>query len=195
MDLASSTVMVPSLPTLSIASAMISPMVVSQLAETVATCLISSLSLTFLEILARCSTAASTALLMPRWMPMGLAPAVTNFRPSRINRLGQNGGGGGAVAGGVAGLAGDFADHLGAHVFIGVFQFDFLGDGDAVLGDGGGAEFLVEHDVAAFGAERGVDGAGEFVDALQERLPRGFVEEELFCCHKLVISLLSRLNS
>ena len=52
MDLASSTVMVPSLPTLSIASAMISPMVVSQLAETVATCLISSLSLTFLEILA-----------------------------------------------------------------------------------------------------------------------------------------------
>ncbi len=48
MDLASSTVMVPSLPTLSMASAMISPMVVSQLAETVATCLISSLSLTFL---------------------------------------------------------------------------------------------------------------------------------------------------
>src|SRR5213594_1941484 len=37
MDLASSTVMVPSLPTLSIASAMISPIVLSQLAETVAT--------------------------------------------------------------------------------------------------------------------------------------------------------------
>ena len=83
MDLASSTVMVPSLPTLSIASAMISPMVVSQLAETVATCLISSLSFTFLAILSRCATAASTALLMPRWMPMGLAPAVTYFRPSR----------------------------------------------------------------------------------------------------------------
>src|SRR5580698_1278941 len=55
MDFASSTVMVPSLPTLSIASAMISPIVVSQFAETVATCLISSLSLTFFEILARCS--------------------------------------------------------------------------------------------------------------------------------------------
>jgi hypothetical protein len=53
---------------------MISPMVVSQLAETVATCLISSLSLTFLEIFDRCSTAAATALLMPRWMPIGLAP-------------------------------------------------------------------------------------------------------------------------
>ena len=83
MDLASSTVMVPSLPTLSMASAMISPMVVSQLAETVATCLISSLSLTFLAILSSCSTAASTALLMPRWMPMGLAPEVTYLRPSR----------------------------------------------------------------------------------------------------------------
>ena len=94
-----------------------------------------------------------------------------------IDRLGQNGRGGGAVAGGVAGLAGDFADHLGAHVFIGVFQFDFLGDGDAVLGDGRGAEFFVEHDVAAFGAERGGDGAGEFADALEERLTSGFVED------------------
>ena len=83
MDFASSTVIVPSLPTLSIASAMISPIVVSQLAETVATCLISSLSLTFLEIFASCSTAASTALLMPRWMLIGLAPLVTYLRPSR----------------------------------------------------------------------------------------------------------------
>ena len=83
MDFASSTVMVPSLPTLSIASAMISPMVVSQLAETVATCLISSLSFTFLAILSSCSVAAATALLMPRWMPMGLAPEVTYLSPSR----------------------------------------------------------------------------------------------------------------
>ncbi len=47
MDLFSSTVIVPSLPTLSIASAMISPIAVSQLAETVATRRISSRSLTF----------------------------------------------------------------------------------------------------------------------------------------------------
>ena len=47
MVLASSTVMVPSLPTFSIASAMIWPMVLSQLAETVATCAISELSFTF----------------------------------------------------------------------------------------------------------------------------------------------------
>ncbi len=47
MERASSTVMVPSLPTWSIASAMISPMVDSQLADTVATCLISDLLVTF----------------------------------------------------------------------------------------------------------------------------------------------------
>ena len=125
--------------------------------------------------------------LMPRWMPIGLAPAVTYFKPSRIDRFGQNGRGGGAVAGGVAGLAGDFADHLGAHVFIRVFQFDFLGHGHAVLGHGGRAEFFVEHHVAAFGAEGGVDGAAQFFDALQEGLTRGFVEYQLFCCHNIFI--------
>ena len=52
------------------------------------------------------------------------------------DRLGENGGGGGAVAGDVAGLAGDFRHHLRAHVLERVLQFDFLGDGDAVLGDG-----------------------------------------------------------
>ena len=114
---------------------------------------------------------------MPRWMPMGLRAGGHELQAFAINRLGQHGRGGGAVAGGVAGLAGDFAHHLGAHVFVGIFQFDFLGDGHAVLGDGGGAEFLVEHDVAAFGAERGGDGAGELGDAAQDGLPCGFVEE------------------
>ncbi len=32
------------------------------------------------------------------------------------------------------GLARDFADELSAHVFVGIFQFDFLSDGYAVLG-------------------------------------------------------------
>src|SRR5713101_1102393 len=53
-----------------------------------------------------------------------------------IDRFGQHSGGGGAIARGVAGLAGDFADHLRAHVFKGVFEFDLFGDGDAVLGHG-----------------------------------------------------------
>src|SRR5450756_583103 len=57
------------------------------------------------------------------------------------NRLGaftddrsrQNGGGGGAVAGSVGRLGGDFAHHLGAHVLELVLKLDFLGDGDAAV--------------------------------------------------------------
>ena len=65
--------------------------------------------------------------------------------------LGEDGGGGGAVAGLVAGLRGDLADHAGAHVLIDVFQVDFLGDRDAVFGDGRRAKTLLEDDVASRG--------------------------------------------
>ena len=81
------------------------------------------------------------------------------------DRLGQHGGGGGAVTGDVGGLGSDFLDHLRAHVLELVLQLDFLGDRDAVLGDGGGAEGALEHDVAALGAERDLDRVGEDVDA------------------------------
>ena len=86
--------------------------------------------------------------------------------------FGVDGGGGGAVAGDVGGLGGDFLDHLGAHVFVGVFELDFLGDGDAVLGDGGRAEGFFEDDVAARGAEGDFDGAGELLHAAKHA-PRG----------------------
>ena len=81
--LASSTVIVPSLPTLSIASEMMLPIISSPLAESVATCAISSALFTFLAILAIASTTASVALSMPRLRAIGFAPAVMFFRPSR----------------------------------------------------------------------------------------------------------------
>ena len=83
------------------------------------------------------------------------------------DRLRQHRRGGGAVAGLIAGLGGDLLDQLSAHVLELVVQFDVLGDGHAVLGDAGGAERLVEHDVAALGAERHADGIGENIDAAQ----------------------------
>src|SRR5678809_1570870 len=49
----------------------------------------------------------------------------------------------------VAGLGGDFLDHLGAHVLKRIRELDLLGDGDAVLGDGRCTEFLVDDDVPA----------------------------------------------
>src|SRR5450432_2992779 len=106
----------------------------------------------------------------------------TTFQIHRVhaggNRLGaftddrsrEHGRGGGAVAGRVGRLGGDFAHHLGAHVLELVFKLDFLGDGDAVLGDAGSAERLVEHDVAALGAERHLDGVGENLDTAQHAI-------------------------
>src|SRR6266550_3245814 len=56
------------------------------------------------------------------------------------NGRGQHGRGGGAVAGSVRRLGCDFAHHLRAHVLELFVKLDFLGDGDAVLGDAGCAE-------------------------------------------------------
>ena len=97
--------------------------------------------------------------------------------------LGQNGGRGGAVAGEVGGLGGDLLHHLGAHILDRVAQLDFLGDGDAVLGDGRRAELLVDDDVSALGTEGDLHRLGELVHAPLELGPRLGVEEKLFCCH------------
>ena len=80
-------------------------------------------------------------------------------------------------------LRGDFLDHLGAHVLELVFELDFLGDGDAVLGDGGGAEAFLEHDVAALGAERDVDRVGQDIDAAQDLLAGLLGKTHCLGCH------------
>src|SRR5262247_2507828 len=82
-DFDSSTVMTPSLPTFSIASAIRLPIVLSLFEAIVATWAISFLSLVDLEMPLRSFTTASTAASMPRLSPIGLAPAVTFLRPSR----------------------------------------------------------------------------------------------------------------
>ena len=80
----SSTVMTPSLPTLSMASAMISPTWVSA-AEMEAVEAICSLVSTSLAMLSSCSQTASIAASMPRFSDIGLAPAATLRRPSRTS--------------------------------------------------------------------------------------------------------------
>src|SRR5665213_682398 len=85
------------------------------------------------------------------------------------------------VAGYVGGLRGDFLDHLRAHVFEAVTELDFLGYGDAVLGDGRRAELLFDDDVAALGTERHLYRVGERVDATQDRLTRIFSMQNLLC--------------
>src|SRR5262245_34623155 len=80
--LASSTVITPSLPTLLIASAMISPIVGSLLAEMVPTCAISFCSLVGFESDLSSPTMLPTALSMPRLRFIGSWPATTILSPS-----------------------------------------------------------------------------------------------------------------
>ena len=157
-DFDSSTVMTPSLPTFSIASAIRLPIVLSLFEAIVATWAISFLSLVDFESFFSSSVTASTAASMPRLSPIGLAPAVTLLEALAEDRLGQHGRGGGAVTRDVGGLGGDLLQHLGAHVLVRVLQLDLLGDGDAVLGDRRAAELLVDDDVAALRAQRRLHG-------------------------------------
>src|SRR5256885_15651667 len=82
--LPSSTVMTPSLPTLSIASAMVLPMEKSALAEIAPTCEISLLVVHGLLIFFSSATIPMTALSMPRFKSIGFMPAATYFMPSAM---------------------------------------------------------------------------------------------------------------
>ncbi len=110
-------------------------------------------------------------------------PAATSLAPFPNDRLGEHRRCGGAVAGDVVGLRGDFAHHLGAHVLELVLKLDLLGDGHAVLGDARRAVALVEDDVAALGAERDLHRVGENVDAAQHPVARIGGELYVFGSH------------
>src|SRR6266704_606444 len=92
------------------------------------------------------------------------------------HRLGQDGRRRGAVPGDVIGLGGDLLGELGPQVLVRVLQLHLLGDGHAVVGDGGGAPFLVDDNVAATGAQRHLDDVGELVDAALKRAAGVLVE-------------------
>src|SRR6218665_916890 len=80
----SSTVTTPSLPTLSIASAMISP-ICGSAAEIEAVAAISSFVSTSFASLSNSSETATTAFSIPRFREIGSAPAATLRRPSRTS--------------------------------------------------------------------------------------------------------------
>src|SRR5690606_2263177 len=98
--------------------------------------------------------------------------------------LGEHGGGGGSVTGDVVGLVGYFVGELRTHVLPRVVQLDLFGDGDAVIGDGGGTPLLLQDDVAALGAQRHLSGVGQLVYTGLEAASGLFVEAKIFRCHK-----------
>src|SRR6516165_327369 len=180
--LASSTVITPSLPTFFIASAFILPIDLSPLAAMAPTWATSSVPVIFLARALMSSTAASTARSMPRLRSIGFMPAATDFTPSRTIAAART------VAVVVPSPAMSFvfeatSHHLGAHVLELVGELDLLGDGDAVLGDARRTEALVEHDVAALGAERHFHRVGENIDAAQHALAGIAAKADFLGCH------------
>src|ERR1051325_1452527 len=82
-DLPSSTVITPSLPTFSMASAMILPTSVSRLAEMAPICATSFDEVQGREIFFSSSTTVVTARSIPRLRSIGFIPEATHFMPSR----------------------------------------------------------------------------------------------------------------
>ena len=95
--------------------------------------------------------------------------------------LSENGCSRGAVTGSVARLVGDFLGHLGAEIFVGVFEFHFLSDSHAVLGHVRSTEGAGDHHVAALGAESYLDSVGELVHALHKGFASRHIKLELLC--------------
>jgi hypothetical protein len=129
--------MTPSLPTLSIASEMILPISGSLLAEIVPTCAISLLVVVGFEIFFSFFDEGDDRLVDAALQIHRVHAGGHVLHAFAHDGLRQHGCSGGAVTGVVGGLGSDFLDHLGAHVLELVLQFDFLGDGHAVLGDRG----------------------------------------------------------
>jgi len=90
------------------------------------------------------------------------------FHAFAVDALRQDGRRRGTVAGHIAGLGGHFAHHLCAHVLQRIFEFDFLGNRDTVLGDRRSAELLLQNHVPAFRAEGHFHRVGELVHTAQK---------------------------
>ena len=110
-----------------------------------------------------------------------------HFETFAEDAVGQHRGGRRAVAGDVVRLAGGFLDELSTEVFERVFELDVLCDGDAVFGHLRRAPAFVEHGVAAAGAERAANGAGQLLDARRQRRPGLIIKQHLFCCHAIFL--------
>ena len=169
-DWPSSTVMTPSLPTLSITSAMISPTSGSAALIDATAAICSRLS-TGRDCFLSSATIASTPFSMPRLTPIGLAPALTFWRPSATIAWARTmavvvpspATSSVLVATSLRSWAPMFSNGSSSSIS--------RGDGHAVVGDRRRAVLLVEDDVAALRTERHADGVGEAVDAVLEAPP------------------------
>ena len=108
----------------------------------------------------------------------GVGTGCNVFEPFMDQGLGEHGGGGGAIASFVFGFACHLLDQLGANVFERILQFDFLGNGHAIVDDVGGPKLLLEHHVAALGPDGDLDRIRQGVDAAFQGCAGGIREAD-----------------
>jgi len=75
------------------------------------------------------------------------------------------------------------AHHLRTHVHVGLVELDLLRHRHAVLGDRGRAEGLLQHHVAALGAQGDRDRVGQGLDSSQDLLAGHLVERDFLRRH------------
>ena len=92
-----------------------------------------------------------------------------------------------AVTGVVVGLGSDFTDHLSAHVFELILEFNFLGNRHTVLGNERPAETAFQNNVTTLRAEGNFHGICQDIDAAHH-LGGGIVTEQNFLSSHLLIS-------
>ena len=97
--------------------------------------------------------------------------------------MSENSGGGGAVTGDIVGLLSGFLEELRAHVLERIFEFNFLGDGNTVVGDAGGAELAIDRHVASLGSEGGGYRICNDIHAVLKLAAGFFGKYQLFSCH------------
>ena len=95
----------------------------------------------------------------------------------------QNGCGGGAVTSFVVGARSHFFDHLRAHVFELVFQFDLFCYGNTVFGDAWCTERFFQNNVTAFWAQRYFNCVCQDVYTLQHAVTGFGAEFYVFSSH------------
>ena len=158
-------------------------MLSSELAEIVPTCAIALLSLQGLLSFLSSSIAAMHRLVDAALDVHRVAAGGHGLEAFADDRLRQYGRSRRAVTGLIGGVGRDFLHHLRAHVLELVLELDFLRYRDAILGDRRGAEALLEHRIAAFGAQRRLDGVRQDVDAAEHSLSRIVAKTDFFRCH------------
>ena len=97
----------------------------------------------------------------------------------------QERGGRGPVAHRLAGLLRRLAEHLDAHVLLGVLQAHLLGDGHAIVAHQRLAPLPFDQDALGLGAEGDADRVGQRGRAPQDLLAGGRTEEQLLGGHTL----------